>query len=45
MAAHTLKVDWRYITMVDGVQYVMMDGMINMLVWYVHNWDLDLQEN
>ena len=31
--------------MVDGVQYVMMDGMMNMLVWYVNNLDLGLQEN
>ena len=26
--------------MVDGVQCVMMDGMILMLVWCVDNWDI-----
>ena len=30
--------------MVNGVQCVMMDGMILMLVWCVDNWDLDHQE-
>ena len=44
MAAHTLKVDWRYTTVVDGVQCVMMDGMITTLLEFVCNWDLDHQE-
>ena len=30
--------------MVNGVQCVMMDGMILMLVYCVDNWDLDHQE-
>ena len=33
------------ILMVNGVQSVMMDGMILMLVWCVDNWDLDCQES
>ena len=35
----------KYILMVDGIQFVMMDGMILMLVWCVDNWDLDHQES
>ena len=31
-AIHTMKVEWRCTTMVNGVQCVMMDGMILMLV-------------
>ena len=27
--------------MVNGVQCVMMDGILMMLVWCVDNWDLD----
>ena len=30
--------------MVNGVQCVMMDGVIMMPVWCVDNWDLDHQE-
>ena len=25
--------------MVNGVQFVMMDGIMLMLLWYVDNWD------
>ena len=39
-----MKVEWRCTTMVDGVQYVMMDGVVLMLAWCVDNWDLDHQE-
>ena len=30
--------------MVDGVQCVMLDGIINMLVWYVLKWDWGQKE-
>ena len=36
--------EFKYTLMVYGVQCVIMDGMILMLVWYVDNWDLDHQE-
>ena len=36
-----MRVEWRYTTMVNGVQYVMMDGTVLMLVLCVDNWDLD----
>ena len=39
-----MRVEWRCTTMVNGVQCVITDGMILMLVWYVDNWDLDHQE-
>ena len=45
MAVHIVKVELRCTTEVDGVQYVMMGGMMYMLAWYVCNWDLDHQEN
>ena len=34
-----MRVELRCTTMVNGVQCVMMDGMILMLLWYVDNWD------
>ena len=45
MAILTMRVDWKYATIIDVVQSVMKDGMINMLVWCVHNWDLDHLED
>ena len=39
-----MRVEWRCTTIIIGVQCVMMDGMILMLVYCVDNWDLDQQE-
>ena len=39
-----IMVEWRCTTMVNGVQCVMMDGIILMLLWYVDNWDFIHQQ-
>ena len=39
-----MKEELKYITMVSGVQYAVMDGMIVILLWCVHNWDLNHQQ-
>ena len=39
-----MKEELRYTTMVSGVQYAVMDGMIVILLWCVHNWDLNHQQ-
>ena len=39
-----MKGELKCITMVNGAQYVVMDGMIVILAWCVHNWDLNYQK-
>ena len=36
-----IMVEWSYTIMVNGVEYVVMDGIMLMLMWCVDNWDLD----
>ena len=39
-----MKEELKCTTMVNGAQYVIMDGMIVTPAWCAHNWDLDHQQ-
>ena len=39
-----MKEELKYTTMVNGAQFAAMDGMIVILVWCVHSWDLYHQQ-
>ena len=39
----THQEEWRYVSMEDGAQCVMMDGIVVMLEWCVDNLDYQLQ--
>ena len=41
---YKIMVEWKYTTMVNGVQCVMMDGILLKLLWYVDNWDFIRQD-
>ena len=38
----TYQAEWRYVSIVHGVQYVMIDGILRMLEWFVDNLDYQL---
>ena len=38
----THQEEWRYVSMEDGAQCVMMDGIVMMLEWCVDNLDYQL---